>query len=123
MYVKHTNQCLEITVGGHTQLRELLHHEHDMGVQIGFGLSWAKVAPGEESTLRKVLSGEVYYILSGKGRVYGAGLEYSVSEGSIIYFSPGESQNLANTGDTDLTFIVILDSAYSTDDAIVEPMD
>ena len=48
---------------------------------------------------------EIYYILSGKGKVLDTGQEVEVSEGDAIYTADGNKHCIENIGEEDLVFI------------------
>jgi len=52
---------------------------------------------------------EVYVIISGKGRMYSAGVFFVVGAGDVIVNSPGETHSLENVG-SDTLKMVILDA-------------
>lgn len=52
---------------------------------------------------------EAYYILSGQGQVRGGEGNEVIQGGDYLVFAPGEAHQIINTGEVDLTFIVIAD--------------
>lgn len=48
---------------------------------------------------------EIYYILSGKGKVLDNGGFIEVNEGDVIYTADGDEHCIENIGDEDLVFI------------------
>lgn len=122
MTVKRLADSTEVSVGGHTRLRELLHPDRDP-VNIRFSLAHVSVPVGEEVTLRRMMTAEVYFVVSGRGLASAAGEESEITAGDCVYFGQGECQNVCNIGDSELVFMCILDTAYCHEDLIVEPMD
>lgn len=122
MTVKRLGDSKEISVGKHTCLRELLHPERDP-VRIRFSLAHVSVPPGEEVTLRRMMTAEVYFVVSGRGLASVAGEEHEINAGDCVYFGEGECQNICNIGDAELVFVCVLDTAFSHEDLIVEPLD
>lgn len=51
---------------------------------------------------------EVYYILSGIGRVLDQGLWKEVSTGDVVYTANGEEHGIENIGDEELVFLGIV---------------
>lgn len=50
---------------------------------------------------------EVYYILSGKGKVLDGGAEVEVSEGDVVY-ADKTKHYIENIGDTELVFLAVV---------------
>ncbi len=51
---------------------------------------------------------EVYYILSGKGRVFDGQESYDVEPGSAVLTRSGEGHGLSNTGRDDLVLLAVI---------------
>jgi mannose-6-phosphate isomerase-like protein (cupin superfamily) len=112
MFVKSLLDCALITANDLTELRELLHPEHD-GIAIGYSLAHAVIRPGERS-IRHHLEGasEVYYILSGRGVMHIDDDTREVRAGDALLIPPGSVQFLENTGDQELALLAIVEPAW-----------
>jgi mannose-6-phosphate isomerase-like protein (cupin superfamily) len=112
VFVKSLAQCAAITANDLTELRELLHPEHD-GIPLGYSLAHAIIRPGQRS-IRHFLTdrSEVYYLLSGRGRMHINDEAREVAAGDALLIPPGAIQFLENTGDEDLVFLAIVEPAW-----------
>ena len=111
MFVKDVNSYEEKVVLDNTNLRELLNP--GMGdFQIRYSLAHARVKPGETSYKHKLSSSEVYFILSGVGRMYINDEVEDVQAGSLIYIPPNSVQCIQNIGNDDLMFLCIVDPPW-----------
>lgn len=74
-----------------------------------FSIARARVEPGVTTALH-ALEGtdEIYYILSGKGRMEVDGyLKEEVRAGDLVVIPAGRSQRITNVGEQDLLFLCI----------------
>jgi mannose-6-phosphate isomerase-like protein (cupin superfamily) len=112
MFVKSLSDCERIVANDLTELRELLHPEHD-GLPVGYSLAHAVIRPGQRS-IRHHLEGrtEVYYLLSGQGRMHVGEEVREVRAGDALLIPAGVVQFLENTGTTDLVFLAIVEPAW-----------
>lgn len=115
MWIKRLSACTEITANDLCRLRELIHPEHD-GVAVGYSLAHAVVAPGQR-TLRHHLEGasELYYLISGSGRMHIDDEVQEVEAGDTILIPPGAVQFLENTGDEEIVFLALVEPAWRAD--------
>ena len=118
MFVKDVNSYEEKVVLDNTNLRELLNP--GLGdFQIRYSLAQARVSPGETSYKHKLRSSEVYFILSGAGRMYIDDEVEDVHTGSIIYIPPNSVQYIQNIGSSDLIFLCIVDPAWDKENDVL----
>ena len=115
MLVKILEECGEIRAGDGSILRELLHPAGD-DADIGYSLAHATVPPGTRTLDHRMKGSEVYYILSGTGLMHIHGEQKTVSAGSVVYIPPGAVQSIENTGNADLTFLCIVEPAWTAED-------
>jgi mannose-6-phosphate isomerase-like protein (cupin superfamily) len=94
----------------------LLHPERE-NVPMRYSIAHAVVLGGE-STLphRLKASSEVYYILSGEGKMHIDGESASVRPGQAAFILPGSTQCIENTGPGDLAFLAIVDPQWAAED-------
>jgi mannose-6-phosphate isomerase-like protein (cupin superfamily) len=115
MLIKKLSACAAIVANDLTELRELLHPDHD-GIPLGYSLAHAVIRPGQRS-IRHHLDGrtEVYYLISGQGRMHIDDEASEVREGDALLIPSGAVQFLENTGDRDLVFLAIVEPAWQPD--------
>ena len=65
---------------------------------------------------------EIYYILSGQGRMRIDGEERDVAPLDGIAIPPGAAHKMWNTGDTDLIFLCCCVPAYTDEDTIMSEL-
>lgn len=115
MYVKNLKDCEEFISRDGAILRELLHA--DKGTfAFRYSLAHAKIKPGVKTQPHKLKTSEVYYILSGKGRMFIDKETREVGPGDAIDIPPLAVQCIENTGREDLDFICIVDPAWRLED-------
>jgi len=108
--------------GDNCVLCELLHpkNSESYGVgqlSMGYSISHAKVLKGEKSLPhRLVRSSEVYYILSGEGRMHIEDESEVLSSGQGVYIPPGAVQYIENTGECDLVFLAVVSPMWDDSD-------
>jgi mannose-6-phosphate isomerase-like protein (cupin superfamily) len=112
MLLKNLYDCPQIIANDLTELRELFHPDHD-GWPVGYSLAHAVIPVGRRS-IRHHLEGasEVYYILSGTGRMHIDAEERDVRAGDALLIPAGAVQFLENTGVQDLVFLAIVEPAW-----------
>jgi len=111
MVIRSLSECEEFTAGDGSLLREILHPDKS-DVAIRYSLAHAKVAPGERTKAHRLTTSEVYYILSGRGRMHIDAESGPVDAGCVVYIPPGAAQYIENTGRSDLLFLCIVDPAW-----------
>lgn len=112
----------KITAGDGTTLRELLNGPKD-GLSCGYSLAYARLAAGDASSLHRLASSEVYYILSGRGRMEIDGEAREVSAGDAIFVPPQAAQRMVNRGSRALRFLCVVDPAWKAEDEEIIPAD
>ena len=118
MLIKDMNGCCEFIAGDGTVLRELFH-PGKAEVAFRYSLAHARVEPGQISRKHRLKVSEVYYILEGCGTMYINDESEAVCSGQAVYIPPDAVQCIENTGETDLTFLCIVDPAWSREDEVV----
>jgi len=115
MFVKLLANCEEFTAGDGSILRELLHPDKT-DHRIRYSLAHAKVLPGQETTPHRLKSSEVYYIITGQGRMHIDQDACEVGPECAVYIPPNSTQYIENTGSSDLLFLCIVDPAWREED-------
>ncbi len=108
----------EFPAGDDTILRELLHPAKHL-VRIGYSVAHGRLAPGRRSKRHRLAGSEVYYFISGQGRMAIDDATVPIEEGSVIYVHPGETQSLENTGSTAIEFLCLVDPAWRIEDETI----
>ena len=114
MLVRRLEECAAFLAGDGTRLRELLHPEKQ-ALALRYSLAHATVAPGETSLRHRLSVSEVYYILSGEGRMRIGAEDRLVRPGDAIYIPPHATQCIQNPGPEPLRFLCIVDPAWRPD--------
>ena len=105
----------EFLAGDHTRLREIFHPDkHQLNLR--YSLAHGKLASGQRSKLHVLRSSEVYYFISGQGRLIIDDWEVSIEAGTTVYVPPGGAQSLENTGPKDIEFLCLVDPAWKAED-------
>jgi len=120
MLVRRLRDCEQFVAGDSSILREFLH-PGKIDVAIHYSLAHAKVRLGEKTKAHRLRTAEVYYILSGQGRMHIDAETTAVDADCAIYIPPGSVQYIENTGKDDLIFLCMVDPAWrEVDEEIVE---
>jgi len=109
------SDCKEILAGDNTLLRELLHPVRN-DAAIRYSLAHAKLARGTASLPHRLKTSEVYYFISGQGRMHVDGEVTPVGPEQVLYVPPGGLQHVENTGADELVFLCIVDPAWRAED-------
>ena len=115
MLIKDLKNCDEFIAGDNSILRQLLHPDTS-DTTCRYSLAHATVKPGFTTTLHRLKTCEVYYILEGEGLMSIDGESEAVHSGQAIYIPPRGTQQIKNTGDSDLKFLCIVDPAWREED-------
>ena len=108
-----------VTKDGST-IRSLLDRRNSSAANQG--LAEATVPPGGAAEPhRHPRSEEIYYILSGTGRMTIGDEARDVGPLDAILIPPGTRHAIANTGDQPLVFLCCCAPPYSHDDTVLEP--
>lgn len=101
--------------GDNTRLREILHPRGG-AFELGYSLAHAQLDEGGVSLPHRLKSSEVYYVLSGNGRMVIDEEDRMVGVGDTIYIAPGSVQFIENVGAGPLAFLCIVDPAWRAED-------
>lgn len=115
MLVKYLKDCREFTAGDDSTLRELLHPDK-MDIETRYSLAHAKVPAGQKTRLHRLRTSEVYYILSGQGKMHINEESLEVGPQCAVYIPPHSNQYIENTGSCNLEFLCIVDPAWQQSD-------
>jgi mannose-6-phosphate isomerase-like protein (cupin superfamily) len=115
MIIKSLENTSGFKAGDASFLKELLH-PGKTPLDIGYSLAHAEVGPGQKTLPHRLKSAEVYYVLLGRGRMHVGSEQVDVEAGQAIYIPPGEVQFIENTGTMGLSFLCIVDPAWTPAD-------
>ncbi len=119
MLIKDLKRCETFVAGDKTLIRELLHAGKVPDAEFRYSLAHATIRVGESSIPHALKTSEVYYILTGEGEMH-IGDEFAqVHARQAIVIPPSAKQYIRNTGETDLTFLCIVDPAWRAEDEII----
>ncbi len=111
MLVIHLKDCQEITAGDQSILREILNPANET-IDTGYSLAWATVRPGEKTLPHRLTGTEVYFIISGSGRMYINNEEKQLKKHDTVYIPPLAVQSIQNIGQENLEFLCIVNPAW-----------
>jgi mannose-6-phosphate isomerase-like protein (cupin superfamily) len=111
MYIKDIRDCRPIRAGDGSALREILNAGKG-SFAFGYSLALAAVEAGGRTKPHRLRSSEVYYLLSGRGRMHVDGETSEVTAGQAVYIPPGALQFIENRGPGRLKFLCIVDPAW-----------
>ena len=112
MMLKHLKDCHEITANDLSTLREILNPVKH-AIDARYSLAWAMIRPGERTRPHRLTVTEVYFIITGTGRMYINNEEKRVKKHDTIYIPPHAVQSIQNTGQENLEFLCIVDPAWN----------
>jgi len=115
LFIRDIKDCKSFTAGDGTVIRELFNAATDP-LELRYSLAEARLEPGRVSLLHRLATSEVYYILSGAGRMEIDGETRMVGPGQAVYIPPGATQRITSTGEEELVFICIVDPAWRVED-------
>jgi len=103
-----------IALNGST-IREIVHPSNTQSVNQS--LAEARIEPGNATSNHiHRLTEEIYYILSGKGRMHLSKKEFIVGENGAIIISYGMEHYIENIGDNELLFLCCNTPPYTNED-------
>lgn len=119
MDVQNLSQVPPFITKDGSEIRELLAPRNSSIVRQS--LAEARLPPGAATTPHHhPVTEEIYYILSGTGRLR-VGQEWRlVGPGDAIAIPPGQSHQICNPGDTMLVFLCCCAPAYEHADTVLE---
>ena len=107
MFVKNLDDCSEITANDGCRLFEILHPEMDP-VDLPYSVAVARVEKNRCTYKHRLQQAEVYYILTGAGKMHIDDEIHHIRQGDIIFIPPGSIQWLENHSNSEIKFIAIV---------------
>jgi mannose-6-phosphate isomerase-like protein (cupin superfamily) len=111
MLIRKLDEIKEFVAGDGSKLKEILHPDKQP-VDIRYSIARASVRPGEGTLPHTLSNAEVYYIISGCGRMHIGNEAKDVGENDAVYVPAGAIQSIENTGAGNLEFLCIVDPAW-----------
>lgn len=116
MFIRSLSDCDEILAGDGTKIREILHPNREYRFAGRYSLAHATLSAGEYSKPHRLKTSEVYYVLSGEGKMHIDERQAVVLPGDAFEIPPGAEQWIENDGAEPLTFLCIVDPAWRGED-------
>jgi mannose-6-phosphate isomerase-like protein (cupin superfamily) len=108
----------EMIAGDNTRLREILHPRHDQ-LAINYSIAYVRLAVGEASLPHRLKSGETYYILEGKAKLYVDKDEVVLKKNALAFVPPMALQFVENIGSEELFCLCIVQPEWREEDEIL----
>lgn len=110
------NECEEFVAGDNTFLREILH-PNKKDLKIRYSLAWFRVPPDKKTFKHSLRTSEIYYIISGKGRMHIDSKEFDVNANDTVYIPPNAIQYIENLSkNEEIIALCIVDPAWRKED-------
>ena len=119
MLFKSIENIFSFEANDKTAIKEIIHPKND-GVQLGYSLAHASLKTGE-SSLPHCLSNqsELYFFLSGKGKVIIEDEQKEVKHGDVVLVPKGAKQYVENQGDETLEMLCIVSPPWQEEDDLL----
>ncbi|VVC04794.1 Cupin domain protein [Candidatus Bilamarchaeum dharawalense] len=117
-YKTSLGECVEFIAGDSSRLREILHPAKQK-IKLRYSLAHFRVAPGQKTAKHALKTSEVYFLLSGRGKMHISNEEFEVEANDTIYIPPGEVQYIENVSKEELVALCIVDPAWKKEDEII----
>lgn len=118
MDIRHIDAVPAFTTKDGSEIRELLAHRNS--ALRNQSLAEARLPPGQSTTPHyHPQSEEIYYLLSGHGRMRIEDEVRTVQAGDAVAIPPGKPHQITNTGDGMLVFLCCCAPAYEHADTVL----
>ena len=118
MSVRKSSEIEEILGSEGSKIKQYFHPHNTLN-GIGYSLAHFTLEPGGKTTLHKIKSSEVYFILEGEAVLMIEGETYKVKKDDSVYIPPSSKQYIKNTGNVDLRFLCIVEPAWKPEDETI----
>lgn len=108
MFVKKNQESPEFEAADKTILSELVNPLNDP-INIGYSLAREQLNPGKASLPHRLTSSELYYILSGKGRLFADANFADLETGDSALVPANALQYIENISSEELVFLCIVE--------------
>ena len=113
------NSEIETILGNEGTKIKQYFHPHNTLNGIGYSLAQFTLEPGKKSTIHKIKSSEIYYILEGDAELIINEESHQLKKDDSVYVPPMSKQHIKNTGSIDLRFLCIVEPAWKPEDEII----
>lgn len=107
MWTKSLSQCPPLIANDGCRIFELIHPAND-AVDLDYSFAIAEVAAGEASYRHRLQQQEVYYVLTGRGRMHVDAETQVLESGDAVVIPPRAEQWIENIGTGTLRFVAIV---------------
>lgn len=115
MFIKSLSDCPSLIANDGCRVFEVLHPKNDP-LELPYSLAIAEVAPGERSYRHRLAQVEVYYVLSGSGRMHIDDDSRDIAAGDAVVIPGGALQWVENSGAETLRFAAIVSPPWQAED-------
>ncbi len=118
MSVRKSSEIETILGSEGTKIKQYFHPHNTLN-GIGYSLAQFTLEHGEKSTIHKIKSSEIYYILEGEAVLIINDEAHQLKKDDSVYVPPMSMQCIKNTGSTDLRFLCIVEPAWRPEDETI----
>ena len=118
MDLVNRDDCEAFVTKDTSQIREIMAYRNSACERMS--LAEATLPPGGHTHCHHhPKTEEIYYVLSGSGRVQSGAEERDIGPGDAILHPPGVPHEAWNTGTTPLVFLCVCSPAYEHEDTVI----
>jgi len=118
MSIRKSSEIETILGSEGTKIKQYFHPHNTLN-GIGYSLAHFTLESGKKSTLHKIKSSEIYYILEGEAILTIDNETYQLKKDDSIYVPPSSKQYIENAGKLDLRFLCIVEPAWKPEDETI----
>ena len=118
MSIRKSSEIETILGSEGTKIKQYFHPHNTLN-GIGYSLAHFTLGSGKKSTLHKIKSSEIYYILEGEAILTIDDEIYQLKKDDSIYVPPSSMQYIENAGKSDLRFLCIVEPAWKPEDETI----
>ena len=118
MSIRKSSEIETILGSEGTKIKQYFHPHNTLN-GIGYSLAHFTLESGKKSTLHKIKSSEIYYILEGEAKLTIDNEIYQLKKENQIYVTPSSKQYIENAGKSDLRFLCIVEPAWKPEDETI----
>jgi len=119
MEIVGRDRCAPFVTKDTSEIREIMAYRNSSCQRMS--LAEATLYPGRGTERhRHPATEEIYYVLSGLGRIVVEGKAGRIGPGDAVLIPPGHAHQTWNTGEEPLVFLCVCAPAYEHDDTVIE---
>jgi mannose-6-phosphate isomerase-like protein (cupin superfamily) len=115
MLIKSLSACPSLLAKDGCRIFELLHMKND-AIELPYSLAVAEIEPGDRSYRHRLRQTEVYYVITGHGRMHVDDEMAEIEGGDAVLIPGGAEQWIENVADHVLRFIAVVSPPWSEAD-------